>query len=115
MRSRFLVLTSIAVFMIFDANSHAVDDNASRPAVETKAAESGLAMTAGVVKKVDKAAGKVTISHGPLVNLGMPKMTMVFHVNDPAMLDQLKEGDMINFVAEKVNGSFTVMRFEHTE
>jgi Cu/Ag efflux protein CusF len=69
-------------------------------------------MTSGVVKKVDKGAGKVTIRHGPLENLGMPQMTMVFRVKDPAMLDRLKEGDKILFVAEKVDGAFTVMSFE---
>lgn len=78
----------------------------------TESIESGQAMTAGLVKKVDKGAGKVTISHGPLENLGMPKMTMVFRVKDPAMLDRLKEGDKILFVAEKVDGAFTVMSFE---
>jgi uncharacterized cupredoxin-like copper-binding protein len=78
----------------------------------TESAESGQAMTAGLVKKVDKGAGKVTISHGPLENLGMPKMTMVFRVKDPAMLDRLKEGDKILFVAEKVDGALTVMSFE---
>ena len=42
----------------------------------------------------------------------MPAMTMVFRVKDPAMLDQLKAGDKINFLAEKRNGALTVMRFE---
>ncbi len=69
-------------------------------------------MTAGVVKKVDKAAGKVTISHDPIERLEMPKMTMVYRVKDPAMLDRLKPGDKINFIADKVNGVFTVMQFE---
>jgi Cu/Ag efflux protein CusF len=68
-----------------------------------------------VVKKVDKAAGKVTIRHEPIENLGMPKMTMVFRVRDPAMLDRLKEGDRILFVADKVDGAFTVMQFEPAE
>ena len=66
----------------------------------------------GEVKKVDKDAGKVTIKHGPLDNLGMPAMTMVFRVKDPAMLDQLKAGDTINFLADKWNGALTIMRFE---
>lgn len=78
----------------------------------TESIDSGQAMTAGLVKKVDKGAGKVTISHGPIENLGMPKMTMVYRVKDPAMLDRLKEGDKILFVAEKVDGAFTVMSFE---
>ena len=63
------------------------------------------------MKKVDKGAGKVTIRHEPLINLGMPQMTMAFRVKDPAMLDRLKEGDEIRFVADKVNGAFTVMSF----
>ncbi len=75
----------------------------------------GQAMTPGEVRKVDKAAGKVTIRHGPLENLGMPNMTMVFRVQDPAMLDRLKEGDNIRFIAEKVNGLFTVIRVESAE
>jgi len=78
-------------------------------------AEEDQAMTAGLVKKVDKTAGKVTISHEPIEELGMPKMTMVYRVKDPAMLDRLKEGDKIHFVADKVNGAFTVMRFESAE
>lgn len=69
-------------------------------------------MSKGEVKKVDKSSGKITIKHGPLDNLGMPAMTMVFRVKDPAMLDQMKEGDKINFVAEKVNGAITVIQAE---
>ena len=69
-------------------------------------------LVAGEVRKVDKEAAKVTIRHGPLTNLGMPAMTMVFRVADPAMLDQMKDGDKINFLADKVNGAFTVIRLE---
>ena len=70
------------------------------------------AMTAGEVKKVDKDAGKVTLKHGPIKNLDMPGMTMVFRANDAAMLDQIKEGDKINFAADKINGAFTLMQIE---
>jgi len=38
-------------------------------------------MSHGEVRKVDAAAGKLTIRHGPLENLGMGPMTMVFKVN----------------------------------
>lgn len=76
------------------------------------APESGQATTSGVVRRVDKPAGKVTIRHGPIENLGMPGMTMVFRVRDPAMLDRLREGDRIRFVAEKVDGLFTLIRIE---
>lgn len=66
------------------------------------------AMSEGEIKKVDKDAGKITIKHGPLTNLGMPGMTMVFHVKDVAMLDAVKSGDKVKFVAEKVGGALTV-------
>jgi Cu(I)/Ag(I) efflux system periplasmic protein CusF len=69
-------------------------------------------MTQGEVKKVDKDSGKVTIKHGPLTNLDMPAMTMVFRVKDAAMLDQLKAGDKIKFEAEKIEGAITVKKFE---
>jgi Cu/Ag efflux protein CusF len=44
----------------------------------------------GEVKKVDEAAGEITLKHGPIKNLGMNQgITMVFRVNDPAMLKQV--------------------------
>jgi Cu/Ag efflux protein CusF len=98
--------------LLFPPGSHAAADPPVHAVAGTESADSGEAMTAGVVKKVDKDAGKVTIRHGPIENLGMPQMTMIFRVKDPAMLDRLKEGDEIHFIADKVNGAFTVMRFE---
>ena len=62
----------------------------------------------GEVRKIDKAQGKLTLRHGPLQNLDMPAMTMVFRVSDPKLLDSLKEGDKVRFSAEKINGAFTV-------
>lgn len=86
--------------------SHAASANA--PAGSAAAA----AMSEGEVKKVDKEAGKITIKHGPIANLGMPPMTMVFRVKDPAMLDQVKAGDKVNFIADKINGQITVTQIE---
>lgn len=71
-----------------------------------------MQMVDGQVKKVDKAAGKVTLSHGPLTNLNMPAMTMVFKVSNTAWLDQMKVGDKIRFMAASVNGTITVIHFE---
>jgi Cu(I)/Ag(I) efflux system periplasmic protein CusF len=62
----------------------------------------------GEVRKIDKAQGKLTLRHGPLENLAMPAMTMVFKVADPKMLEGVKEGDKVKFTAAKVNGTFTV-------
>ncbi|KXF75027.1 hypothetical protein ATN84_20275 [Paramesorhizobium deserti] len=64
--------------------------------------------TKGTVKKVDAKAKKVTLIHEELKTLDMPAMTMVFRVEDKALLDKLKEGAKIEFVAERVNGKLTV-------
>jgi len=64
--------------------------------------------TDGEVRKIDKELGKLTLRHGPMPNLDMPAMTMVFRTADPKLLDGLKEGDKVKFDAEKVNGAFTV-------
>ena len=64
--------------------------------------------TIGTVKKLDEKAGKVTLSHEELKTLDMPAMTMVFQVSDKALLDKLKVGEKVEFVAERVNGKLTV-------
>jgi Cu/Ag efflux protein CusF len=73
-------------------------------------ADAASSMSHGEIKKIDTAAGKLTIKHGPLDNLGMGAMTMVFKAQDPAMLSQVKVGDKIDFVAEEVNGALTVVK-----
>jgi Cu/Ag efflux protein CusF len=70
---------------------------------------------AGTVKKVDKAAGKLTVSHEPLPNLGMPAMTMVFRVTDAKWLDQVKAGDKVRFAAQSVGGVLTIVHLEMLE
>lgn len=70
------------------------------------------AMVEGEVKKVDAEQGKVTLKHGPLDNLGMPAMTMVFKVADSGMLSNVKSGDMVKFQADKIDGAFTVTKLE---
>jgi Cu/Ag efflux protein CusF len=76
------------------------------------AANHAAMLTEGVVKKVDKAQGKLTLKHGPLENLDMPGMTMVFRVQDVSWLDQIKPGDTVRFLADRVNGVFTVTALE---
>ena len=66
------------------------------------------ALADGEVRKVDKDAKKLTLRHGPIQNLDMPAMTMVFQVKDPAMLDKFKPGDKVKFEAQKLGGAFTV-------
>lgn len=69
-------------------------------------------MSRGEIRKVDKAASKITIQHGEIKNLDMPPMTMVFQVKDPALLTKVKAGDKVRFTADKLNGAYTVMSIE---
>jgi Cu/Ag efflux protein CusF len=71
-----------------------------------------LPLTDGVIKKIDLAAGKVTIAHGEIVNLNMPPMTMSFKAKDPAMLKPWKEGDKVRFRSAEVKGVLTVISIE---
>jgi Cu(I)/Ag(I) efflux system protein CusF len=67
----------------------------------------------GQVTKIDESAGKITLKHGPIKKLDMNEaMTMVFRVQDPAMLKQVKVGDKVRFDADRINGQFTVTRIE---
>jgi len=70
-------------------------------------------MVNGQVTKIDESAGKITLKHGPIKNLDMNEgMTMVFRVQDPAMLKQLKVGEKVKFDADRINGQITVTKIE---
>jgi Cu(I)/Ag(I) efflux system periplasmic protein CusF len=74
------------------------------------------ALSDGEIRKVDKDAQKLTIKHGPLLNLDMPAMTMVFQVKDPQMLDRVKVGDKVKFEADMLSGGrLVVTRIEQAK
>ncbi len=75
------------------------------------------AMVKGVVKKIDAGAGKITMTSGPIKSLDMDddNMTMVFHVQDPAMLKQVKVGDKVQFEAGRVNGQIAVTSLQKSK
>lgn len=70
------------------------------------------AMSDGVVRKIDAGAGKITLRHGPIANLDMPPMTMVFRVQRAELLDAVKVGDAVKFRAEEIDGALTVTAIE---
>src|SRR5215216_149708 len=72
------------------------------------------AMADGEVKKIDQAAGKITLKHGPIKSLDMTDdtMTMVFRVQDPAMLKSVKVGDKVKFAADRVDGAITLTKMQ---
>ena len=104
------LLATLAASFLLAVPAWAGTDHAGH-SDETHAAMSA-SLTEGQVRKVDREQAKLTIKHGPLENLGMPPMTMVFRVQDAAMLDKVAPGDNIRFLAERVNGAITVTRLE---
>jgi uncharacterized cupredoxin-like copper-binding protein len=79
--------------------------------VGERIAQADVEYTVGTIKKIDAKAGKVTIIHGPLVNLDMPAMTMVFRA-DEATIANMSEGQNIEFVADRVEGKLTVTQMK---
>jgi Cu/Ag efflux protein CusF len=67
----------------------------------------------GQVTKVDEAAGKITIRHGPFKKFDMEDpMTMVYPVQDPALLKSVKAGDKVKFDADRINGQITLTKIQ---
>lgn len=75
-------------------------------------AEGDHPMTEGVIKKIDTNTGKITIKHGPIVNLDMPPMSMVFGVQDTAMLNGLAKGDNVKFYVVDKDGKMIIEELE---
>ena len=72
-------------------------------------------MAQAEVRKVDLDAKKITLKNGPIKNLDMPPMTMVFQVRDAALLDKLKAGDQVRFSAEQQQGAYVVTAVEKVD
>lgn len=69
-------------------------------------------MVDGEVQMVDKKARNVTLRHAEIKNVQMPAMTMVFNVQEAALLDKVKKGDRVKFKVEAVGGAPTVTAIE---
>jgi Cu(I)/Ag(I) efflux system protein CusF len=96
MKNRMIASTVFAVSLALSSNAIA-----QAPAVS------------GEVKKIDDSAGKITLKHGPIKSLGMDEgMTMVFRVKDLAMLKDVKEGDKVQFDADRIDGQITVTKIQ---
>jgi len=76
----------------------------------TAIADGDLPMVAGEIKKVKP--GKITIKHEEIPNLDMPGMTMVFRIDDDAMVAELEKGDMVNFTVTERDGKMYIVAIE---
>lgn len=76
------------------------------------AAQTAPDMTRAEVKKIDKATQRITLKHETIQSLDMPPMTMVFKVQDPALLDKAKAGDKVKVHIERREASLVVTTLE---
>lgn len=101
-------LTSLAGAALI-AGTPAVWAQSAPAAAAPSASATELPQVEAEVRKVDAAAGKVTLRHGDIPNLDMPGMTMAFQVRNVAQLNGLKVGDRVLFRADKANGAYVAV------
>lgn len=73
------------------------------------AAEAKQATATGQVRQVDAAAGKIAIKHGEIPDLGLPAMTLVYHIS-PSLLKGIKPGDKVTFTARRENSQYVITK-----
>lgn len=67
----------------------------------------------GTVHKVDAAAGKFNMTHGPITSLNWPAMTMDFKVKDKAILKDIKPGQKVEItIVQESRGDFYVTQIK---
>ncbi len=97
--------------LVFGSAAHAAEmhDMAAMQPAAAKAA--AVHSGEGTVNKVDVAAGKINLTHGPIKSLGWSGMTMDFPVKDKALLSGLKPGQKVAFELEKTpDGRYPITR-----
>ncbi|MGG2396862.1 copper-binding protein [Pseudomonas sp. SH1-B] len=65
-------------------------------------------LSQGEVRKVDVAAQKITLRHGPIASVGMPPMTMVFEVAEAQLLEGVAAGEKVSFQVEQQGSRYVV-------
>ena len=65
----------------------------------------------GTVNTVDRDAGKINLSHGPVASLNWPAMTMDFQVKDKAAPAKIKQGQRVKVqFTEAPGGRYVITR-----
>ena len=70
------------------------------------------AMADAEVRKIDADRGRITLKHGEIKHMDMPPMTMVFTVKDKSLLDKVKVGDKVRFMAVNEGGRMMVTEIQ---
>ena len=71
-------------------------------------ASSGPVTGSGIVKGVDKANGRIRLTHEPIEAKGWPKMTLFFRLKDSALAERVKAGDNVDFSLEKSASGYVI-------
>jgi len=82
------------------------------PAADTALAAATAELSEGEVVRWDPRTSKVTLRHGPIKNLDMPPMTMVFTVKDTTNAAAISPGAKLRFRAEQQQGAYVLTRVE---
>jgi len=72
-------------------------------------------LSQGEVRKVDAAAQKITLRHGPIASIGMPPMTMVFEVENAQLLEGVSAGEKVNFQVQQQGNRYIVTELQVVE
>jgi Cu/Ag efflux protein CusF len=121
-----LSLTIIPLASIAACGQQSTDDSGAQPAkVDAEAAAAGMgnmenmpmpeagkvAKGTGTVTALDKAAGKITLDHGPIPEADWPAMTMAFTAK-PEVLEDVSVGDRVDFdlLVKRGTGEVTAVR-----
>ncbi|MFN3375028.1 MAG: copper-binding protein [Burkholderiaceae bacterium] len=92
-------------------SAHAGHATATAPAPgATTATDDGL--SDAEVLRWDARTGRTTLRHGPIRNLDMPPMTMVFRVPDAALAARMQAGTKIRFKAAQQQGAYVLTHVE---
>ena len=97
------------------ASASAQHNHQSAPAASAGAASEPLAshpLSEGEITRWSPGAGKISLRHGPLHNLGMGPMTMAFSLREPEQAKALKVGDKVRFRAEQQGGALVITHIE---
>ncbi len=107
-----LVIAGAALPAALTACAHVAQTEPMSSREPASAATPRLKMTKGEVRNIDKETGMLTLHSGPVENLRLPEMTMMFAVVDRRMLEIVKKGDSVLFTADLVGGKIAVTHLE---
>ncbi len=95
------------------AATNAAEPMGNMAEMDMSAPEAKTAKGTGTVTAIDKAAGTVTLDHGPIAEAGWPAMTMAFKAQ-PQLLESVGVGDKVAFdlALKDGTGEVTAIRKE---